>query len=153
MDESEIVVNLLRSKFACVGYEFACEREVEGMLSKLNYHKLDDFTISSFVRDMKIDNIVNNNNKYIIDMNRFIVNDNGYLHHFPGASRAQAMRDLISKIHKINNVNIVCTAPIHRNISNAPLVETPLLYGSEFIVSYLKVNNEIVRKVIKSRFS
>lgn len=123
MEPTEYLFEIInKSNISLLGYAFKEERIKDEIISKVSHIELPEinssFSMLSYIRDSKIDSILNNKNEppthFLLDVNNFMVG-RGEI------SRSNVINDALRKIAMEligTNFKLLITCPIYNNAGN-----------------------------------
>lgn len=153
MGEIHNLIN--QSKFCVIGYTSKGEKIKNDIISNILYTEIIDINdIKSYIRERKINQIINNsNNRLIIDISYVMAWKNGIGDNPMGiGNKVKFIRNICNKIE---DERIIITFQMNKNFESSEKTilysySTPsdLLYRSDLVI---QVDNDI--KIIKNRYS
>ena len=124
MEPTEYLFELInQSNISLLGYTFKEERIKDEIISQVSHIELPEinssFSMLSYIRDFKIDSILNNRSKtpkhLLIDMNNFSIVGRGEI------SRINSISNTLRRISEElidNNFKLLITCPINNSVVN-----------------------------------
>lgn len=123
MKPTEYIFELINnSNISLLGYSYKDERIKDEIISKVSHYELSEinssFSILSYIRDSKIDSVLNNKTEtpshFLLDINNFMVGRGEF-------SRANVIKNSLQRISTElidTNFKLLITCPIYNSVGN-----------------------------------
>ena len=154
--EIEYLFELINnSKISLLGYTFKEERIKDELISKIPHIELQEvsssFSILSYIRDSKIDTLLNNKeniNHFLFDINSFRVGTGGQI------SRSNMIQNTLKRIQQElfeTNFKLLITCPIYNQMGNDEYNFSSGQTGL-YIADFVGIIKEYSIKIMKNRY-